>query len=653
MCPIDNKPRAGAYLCENGGVCGTNPLRAQFSPGALFPPLNPPMTCTTSTDCTTAGYPYCDPAGNICTPRCGAPPRTPCGVSDNVCPLPTTCVAGFCGVACTGSSTGPPSCGADEICNGVASVQTKTACAVAGDCYSVYGSAATCEGNVCQIPAQPGVCTPTCGAGNVCTNGQCGASIECNATSCAARANEIVKDKKLAKPLGPERFGICENNTCQCADGYYGGICEITANDARCPAGFTGLDCDFPTSRLELGTCACPDGWTGPTCSVGTSAPADVWCVGNNAGEALAAFDVAKTICAINRDSQPTNAHAAVLDKNGQATLCTTDSISCQTNADCGLSTCNKAPPTPSCTKPTDCAGGSTCDTATGKCKVTPCAAQADCTGGSQCNTSTGFCETAVGVCDPRVCPGAPGATPCTARCDAGTVCNKDNGTCEVPCDGQADCAADTACNQKTGTCQAFTCNPNSQQCIPARPIVPLGGGLCTSVMERSADPDALVGAFNRGSKSYTRVPLRNEIGRSCVSTCDDGSVCTTSKDCNSEQQCYPPPPCPAGTKCDGTECRPTSVAPDRLGAVVPNAAANDALQAAGTAPVPGVVATSCTAGDLQLQDAIGSNSPTQPRTFCDSSGACAPNVYGRAAASASQPATQLSPPYPAQYCGH
>jgi hypothetical protein len=605
MCPIDNKPRAGAYLCENGGVCGTNPLRAQFPPGALFPPLNPPMTCTTSTDCTTAGYPYCDPAGGgVCTSQCGAIPRTPCGAS-GVCPAGTACVAGFCGVACTGSASGPP-CGADEICNGVAPVKTKTACAVAGDCYSVYGPTATCEGSVCQIPAQPGVCTPTCGTGNVCTNGQCGASADCNATSCAARANDMVKDKKLAKPLGPERFGICDHNMCQCADGYYGGLCEITANDARCPTGFTGFDCKFPTSRLELGTCACPDGWTGPTCATGTSAPADVWCVGSNAGEALAAFDVARTICAINRDSQPTNAHAAVLDSSGQPTLCTTGSVSCQTNADCGLSRCNKVAPT------------------------------------------------AAGVCEPLACPGAPGAKACsaTAPCDAGAVCNEKNSTCEVPCDGPAGCAADTACNRETGTCQAFTCNPGSQQCTPARPPVPLGGGLCTSVMERAADADARVGAFNPGSKSYTRVPLQNEIGRSCASTCDDGSVCKTTKDCNSGQQCYPAPPCPAWTECDGTECRPTSAAPDHLSAVVSNTAANNALRGAGTAPVAGVVATSCTAGDLQLQDAIGSNSAVQPRTFCDSSGACAPNVYGSADATASQPATQLSPPYPAQYCG-
>ncbi len=513
-CRLDGKPSVGTYLCERGGVCTSDLTTASFS---LSQPLPPSTTrCSQSTDCTVAGYPTCD--AGFCTARCDVA-QVACG-SSGTCAASETCVAGFCGVACVGG--GQSTCAAGQTCLGQPAVTTATPCAVSGDCAQ-YGAGATCPAGVCVVPPQTGLCSaaPSCGAGNACVDGECVTQPACDAAACAARATQLVPPG--GKPLGPERFSVvCAGSMCGCADGYSGQVCELTRTDPRCPAGLTGLDCATPTATLDLGWCACGPGWSGANCSVGDAAPASVWCVGDDASQALAAYSAAKTVCALNAESNPAIAAVPVTGPNGRAIPCTLPNVACTADAQCGASRC------------------------------------------------------ADGVCVPLECP----ATALAPRCDAahpcapGTTCDPASWTCTAPpttCVRATDCTDDHACI--AGTCRALQCDPALRQCTAAVAPVPLAGGQCDAVMARPAD--APVGRLNPQSTTYYRVPLVGEA-QPCASTCDDGSVCRTAADCQQGSGCYAAAPCTDGTACRDGMCRATDAAPDRV-VLRPNAVANAA----------------------------------------------------------------------------
>jgi len=257
----------------------------------------------------------------------------------------------------------------------------------------------------CGVPASPPLaCTsgghecpaaqPVCGVTNVCLSGcavgsyedcilgTCGQKATCSAGACSQAANSILVAQGVvasgATPTTSAQFACtaAEDPQCTCAPGFWGPLCTLTTQSnpggaectastpgcdcvagvcAPCAAGWTGLDCATPTEVLKQGTCACTEGWTGPGCDLGAGAPTEVWCRGDDAAEALAAYKTAQAVCLMNSEF---SAQRATIPSTTPPTPCVDSRVPCVKNTDCpGRSLCSADH---QCT-PLPCNAGETC----------------------------------------------------------------------------------------------------------------------------------------------------------------------------------------------------------------------------------------------------------------------------------------------------
>jgi hypothetical protein len=373
----------------------------------------------------------------------------------------------------------------------------------------------------------------------------------CSPAACAAQANVMQPAPPGTSAWTADRYA-CQTGSqtdCTCATGYSGVVCSLAAVDPRCPAGKTGVGCTTDAALLAQGACRCSADTAGPTCSIGAGGPLDVWCRGDDSSQAVAAFNHAKSVCAINADFRSASVVTTMIPPIG----CTPPGRVCTSDAQCGVSTCGSG-----------------------------------------------------GVCIEVPPPPPAGAAACTvdADCPAGAASACVSGACMATCTADVDCPSDSACSGSgPRVCRSTVCDAALLTVVPSVPMVPLAGAACDPVMSAGTDRTVAVGPLNLASRTYTRVPFAN----------------------------------------------PTS-GPDRL-TLRDDAAATTELAAW---PVPAIDATSCTAADLMLRDAVGSTPSARSTASCAAgvAGACTPDPWGRSSDPGATPDETYAPPYPARFCG-
>lgn len=540
------------------------------------------------------------------------------------CTADYLCASGNCvdGVCC-----GTPSCGAcmacnlantsgkvDGLCRTVAagtpephglcsatassSCGTDGKCTAAGACEKWSGSSCTPDQSKCvdsrhSVSATgtcngSGTCTPgpsvACGAGYLCSGGQCASSCTSDA-ACDTAAGYGCFGKKCLKSAGQACAAGAECGTGNCVDG----VCCASASCGACMA------CNLPSPQSTVdGTCravgagkADPHGLCATTAS--TTCSTDGKCDGAGACELWSG-----TACTPNQNTcaDATHQMSSSGTCNGSGVCAASSPVACKTGYACVAGTCATA-----CTADTSCdvTGGYGCfagvclkqngqscsaaaDCGTGNCvssggtaKVCcaaactdkACGTKALClASGSGCQTHQGdTCGSSTCSTDARSSIGAGtcdgiGAcvSPTAVACATGYLCR--NGTCASSCATSSDCdvgngyqCVGTTCQKQSSNGQACT---NDSDCSNGHCLSTGGTGkVCCAVACTNSSCGNKAQCMADGSGCQTHA------GEACgTSGCSTDRRTAISSTCDGVGGCVPTTsPCTTGYLCSGSAC--------------------------------------------------------------------------------------------------
>jgi hypothetical protein len=663
---------SGVYATQPAGTCA--PASEGF-PGApqctvntcngssqLCPTAN---ACATDLDCQ-GGY-YCNAAGNCVTQKaqgalCNTAQGADCKQSGGcrVCGTMGGCVNGFCcDASCNGG--GCQRCdGATQGWSGATNGTCKTA--AAGTSTSACGNY-LCTG----APTCPINCSDDTGCA---TSYYCGNDGLCH----AQRANGVACAAGDCKAAGCRE---CQNGNC--AQNY---CCDQPCSGGACQA-CNGGDLLWPGAAN--GTCKmAPSSWPGsPSCGAyycsGASATCPMSCTGDgqcqsnyycSGGRCVAQLANGTACVATDQCLSGLCVDGVCCDKAcaGQCDACNvpTSQGTCTNVGGNGFPACNgylcsgSSPNCPaSCTSDAQCqasyycATGGTCQpqkmkgqtcSLTGDCAVpgncrecatgncvdtyccdTPCAGNCDVCNGAVPGTCSQLAAGSAGTpsCSPYVCSGSAASCPssCTSdsQCASGNYCS---GTACVPllalgrsCSTGNQCVSTFCAN---GVCCSAACNGNCQQCNTTT-------GQCQNITgpgNPSCAPYVCSGASGGCPSSCTTDALCASTdycnGTSCVMKLATGSTCSGANQCASGF-------CSDGSCCDKACAGGCDVCAISLGATADGTCT---IITTGTGMNPSCAPKTCVNG-------VGGNCPgactddtgCTPTTYCDTSGACLPQL--------------------------
>jgi hypothetical protein len=428
----DNKPNGTS--CGTGMVCQAGTCATCQAGGA----------CTPTNRCHTGSL-VCSGAAPSCTDTgTNVAAGTSCG-TDMVCSASAVCAACVVGMDCVvpgkpcrkgtiACNTGTP------VCIESGDAPNGTVCGAGMVCSG--GNCAACSAGTICVPANPchagiTVCTPSIACtdtGNALTNGaSCGTDKVCNAGTCVS----------CAAGSSCQPTNACKTGTVSCATGSP--VCSESGNRANGTMCGTNMVCSSgscmtcsaggactPTNPCHTGTLNCSTGT--PTCTDSGQNQTD----GTSCGTNLVCRGGSCVSCTANQACQPTNP-------------CKTGVTSCATGAPVCVESGNKGSGT-LCGPAQSCANG----------VVTP---QGTCNAAGTCTAPTMQCPNVCNAAgtDCATCPN--GQMSCPAGCRDTNRDVNNCGGCDRVCPAPQQGTGIPVCIN--ATC-SISCNPGYLECTPA-----------------------------------------------------------------------------------------------------------------------------------------------------------------------------------------
>jgi len=625
--------------CGAGEVCSSGTCSTDcFIGGVLFPagtvdPANACLVCTPATS-TTAWSNIAD--GTVCD-------------DGNACTSTDVCTAGTCGG--TAFTCTPTSCQLSSTCNG-------TSCTIVDQ---PLGTTCPSNGNPCDSNTCDGVGTCThpalpdgtsCGSGELCQNGSCGAQCEiggvfygsgtinpANACQACAPATSTTawsnvtdgttcndgnactsSDVCTAGTCAGTAF-TCTPTSCQASSTCNGTSCTIVNKGAGVACPSNGNPCDSNACD-GAGTCA------HPALPDGTSCGAGELCMSGSCGaqcEIGGVFFGSGTVNPANPCQVCAPATSTTAWSNGANGTACSDGNACTQTDTCQAGACVGTNPVV-CSASDQCHAAGTCDPTSGACS-NPAA-----TDGTTCNDGNACTQT--DACMAGICTGSNPVT-CTALdpCHAVGTCDMTTGACTNPAatDGTT-CNDGNACTQ-TDTCVAGTCTgANPVVCAASDPCHAVG--TCDMTTGACSNPAATDGTTCSDGNGCTT--LDTCMAGACVG--GPAVVCTASDECHVAGSCAMAtgqcsnPTATDGTACTGGMCESGVCTPSGTSSSSSSSSSTSSSSGTGTGGSPGTGgggSTSTTtsgaggAGGGTTSSSSGSAGGS-PSGFYASGGACA-----------------------------
>ncbi|CDJ43153.1 EGF-like domain-containing protein, putative [Eimeria tenella] len=311
--------------------------------------------------------------------------------------------------------------------------------------------------------------------------------------------------------------GSCVSNKCKCNSGYSGPACEKGAcDDVQCQ--------NSGTCKMPSGVCECPEGFSGLRCE--TSVCDQVTC--ENGGQCEMPSGKCKCPACFTGDHCET--------KNPRC--CETDNDCNSPQGKCVFSSCQCAPSiTGDKCDNSGCAGvtclnGGTCNQLSGHCKCPKCYSGSNCeTHEANCCESDSDCNAPNGVCNSsNTCECTPEfpAANCVDLC-SGVECSND-GKCD-PATGKCTCLAGWGgpqcivpqpCGTEGAICSGnATCDQEALSCV-CKPGYT--GEDCTELSPECSELCTVGGSVIRDSVSECKVDCYSACCKHLIESCKDQS---------------------------------------------------------------------------------------------------------------------------------
>ncbi|MCO4761133.1 MAG: hypothetical protein KC502_06485 [Myxococcales bacterium] len=518
--------------------------------------------------------------GNPCTENdsclaklCMGVPLPSCCTANTDCSDQNPCTQDSClGGACKNAASGLDACDDGNVCT------SGEACAdglCVGGIWDVCDDSDACTLDICDNKTAAASCThaslpdgANCDDGDVCNGfGACGQgtckvglALDCD------DGNPCTKD--VCHPLKgcthAAHKGDCDDgNACTMADVCASGACvgvALQCGDLN--------PCTIDTCKVELGcqylpvAGSCDDGsacTTGDACSEGACKGTDTNC---DDGKPCT-IDTCSKIGVCEHDDKPTEAtgcddgNACTLGDLCKSGVCSAGvSIDCQDGNTCTNDTCDKVSGlckytfrTGSCVTATGCTSDASCKL--GLCQGTPiancCKLNGNCNDGNPCSIDS--CDKSTGQCSHAPVSGLGCGD--GSKCTVGDVCvgGLCKGAAYLGCDDDKPCTLDY-CLSQTGCHHLLTVTGLCSDDDPCNGIEHCSVGGCLPGVAPDCD-DGKPCTLDLCEKAKGCVSAFKQPGTSC----DDGSGCTTTDQCDGLGTCVGTPTKGAGCCTSDAAC--------------------------------------------------------------------------------------------------
>ena len=383
--------------------------------------------------------------------------------------------------------------------------------------------------NVAAVDGKPCNDGDSCTAGDACAAGQCAAS----ASVCECKADSDCKAKEDGDLCNGTLY--CDKTTNACALNKSTLVVCPTVDDGPC---------SVATCAPKTGTCAPKHVADGKACDDGSPCSADDACLGGVCAGTKTCACTQDADCAAQDDGDLCNG----------TLYCNKNAGSCEVNP-ATLKLC----PT---VNDTECAQ-TTCQPATGACKLVPTSNGVSCDADGNPCTKNDFCS--AGVCKPGAvacecyvdddCAGLGAAN----KCVQAMICDKTTFSCkpgkQVVCD-----------KSKDGPCSKTACDPADGQCkLMKQPLGTLCGesAICSGAQVCDEKGACVPGVASDCDDLDACTKDACDLKKGCTfaaldsGPCDDGDICSASDGCSKGKCVGTTKDCSDSSPCTDDACDP------------------------------------------------------------------------------------------------